>query len=91
MTGFFPPAGAAGVIGCGRLRAASVTFSPRAPHALLFLLCLSVSASSAEWQQRGSRTPQSGLLAVAWLQAAMPHHWLRDCRASHLLAKRGEK
>ncbi len=91
---FFPlrPAGAAGGAGCGRLRAASITFSPRAPHALVFLFCLSVAARQAERQLRGSRTPHSSVHpgcsllhgysqfcpAIGSESAELPAHWLSD-------------
>lgn len=82
------PAGAAA--GRGRLRAASITFSPRAPHALIFSSCLSVAAarqhSSSSALQRASR-----LLAVAWLQAAPPHHWLSESAAPPAHWPREEK
>lgn len=90
LTLFPPPAGAAGGAGCGRLRAASITFSPRASHALIFLFCLLVAAWQAEWQLRGSKTPHSSVHsgcsllhgykqlcpAIRSESAELPAHWL---------------
>lgn len=89
----FPsPDGAAVGAGCGRLRSASITFSPRAPHALVFLFCLLVAARQAVWQLRGSRTPHSSVHsgcsllhgyrqfcpAICWESAELPAHWLSE-------------
>lgn len=72
-----------------QLRAASITFSPRAPHALIFLFCLLVAAQQAEWQLHGSKTPHSSVhgcsllhgyrqfcLAIGSASAELTSHWL---------------
>lgn len=75
-------------LGAAGLRAATtITFSPRVPHALVFLFCLSVAA---DWQLRGSRTPHTSVHpgcsllhgyrllhpAIGSQSAELPVHWL---------------
>lgn len=90
LTLFPPPAGAAGGAGCGWLRAASITFSPRASHALIFLFCLLVAAQQPGLQLCGSKTPHSSMHsdcsllhgyrqlcpAIRSESAELPVHWL---------------
>lgn len=80
-------------IGCGRLRAASITFSPRAPHALILFF---FSASQWLWVRLSGSSAAAelhspGCFAVAWLQASVLRHWLEVRRARHPLAKRAGK
>lgn len=104
LSSFFFAAGAAGPAGCGCLSAASITFSPRAPHALVFLFCLSVAARWAEWQLRGSRTPHSSVVpscsllhgyrqsrpAIGSESEELPAHWLSGEKNSTLVGWRPE-
>lgn len=78
--------------GCGWLSAATITFSPRAPHALIFVFFLLLAARQAERQLRGSRTPHCSVhlgclllhgyklsrLAIGSHSTELTVHWLNE-------------
>lgn len=80
------------VLGAAGSEQASITFSPRASHALIFSFCLSMAAQQPGLQLRGGKTPHSSMHsdcsplhgyrrlcpAIRSASAQLTVHWLSE-------------